>query len=208
MNRKINWLGLSAGVVTLVMLVVSYFTPWWQLTIGQNLIKIGASPVNTSFGLFGSQFTIPIIWALNIVTILTFAASGIVMLIYSLLPTKPYARDLIGFSWKKPIYSVIGFAVGLIIVLVAAGHFGLYLPINGSSTVTLPSNWTQGATVTAQVSGTFQISFWLAVIATGLCILAKVFHGRFQQPQAATATAQSTSPTAPNPTVTMAEQSS
>jgi uncharacterized iron-regulated membrane protein len=138
---------------------------------------------------------------------LTFAASGIIMLIYSLVPTKPYARDLLGFSWKKPIYSVVGFVIGLIIVLVAAGHFGLYLPINGSSKLTLPSNMTQGATVTAQVSGSFGISFWLAVVATGLCISARLYHSRFVQPKAAvTATVLSTDPTVPNPTITSTQQ--
>ena len=66
-----------------------------------------------NFGLSGSQFTIPLIWALNLITILTFTACGIVMLIYSLVPTKPYAKQLLGFSWKKPLYTVVGFAVAL-----------------------------------------------------------------------------------------------
>ena len=181
-NLKINWLGLGAGVVTLITLAISFSIPWWQLTVGQNLVKINASPVNTNVGVFGTQLTVPIIWALNVVMILTFAASGIVMLIYSVFPAKPYAKYLLGFSWKKPTYAIVSFVAGLIIIMVLVGHFGLYLPLNSSSTITLPSNWTQGATVTALVSGKFQFSFLLALVAAGLCIAAKFCHGLFIEP--------------------------
>ncbi|MGA2682682.1 MAG: hypothetical protein ABSF44_12880 [Candidatus Bathyarchaeia archaeon] len=176
MTRKINWIGLAAGIITLIALAISLYMPWWQLTVGQSLIKINASPVNTNFGLFGTQFTIPLIWALNLVTILTFSASGIIMLIYSLVPTKPYAKHLLGFSYKKPLYSVVSFVVVLAIILLIAGHFGVYLPLNGSATVTLPGSWTMGATVSALVSGTFQLPFYLAVVATALCITARLYH--------------------------------
>ncbi len=201
MQWKINWLGLAAGIVTLAMLAISFYVPWWQLTIGQSLIKINASPVNTNFGLFGTQFTIPLIWALNLVTILTFTASGVVMLIYSLFPTKPYAKHLLGFSWKKPLYSVIGFVVALVIILVIAGHFGLYFPINGSSKLTLPANMMpEGATVSAQVSDTFQLPFYLAIVAVALCIGARFYHGQIIKPSSASEIeTASAAPTAPSP---------
>ena len=109
MGRKINWFGLAAGIITLIVLVISFYVPWWQLTIGENLIKVNASPVNTNFGLFGTQFTVPLIWALNLISILTFTASGLVMLIYSLNPTKSYSKHLLGFSYKKPLYVLIIF---------------------------------------------------------------------------------------------------
>jgi hypothetical protein len=82
MNRRINWFAFAAGIITLTVLVVSLFIPWWQLTVGDNLMRVNASPVNTNFGLFGAQFTIPLIWALNLVSVLTFTASGLVMLLY------------------------------------------------------------------------------------------------------------------------------
>ena len=182
MARKINWLGLTAGIVTLVMLVVSFFEPWWQLTVGQNLIKINASPVYTSFGIFGSQLTIPLIWAANLVAILTFSACGIIMLIYSVVPTKPYAKQLLGFSWKKPLYSVVSFVALIVIILLIAGHFNVYIPINGSATVSLPGSCTHGATVSALVSGAFLLPFWLAVAAAILCIGARLFHGTIAKP--------------------------
>ncbi|MGO8806652.1 MAG: hypothetical protein ACLQO7_08655 [Candidatus Bathyarchaeia archaeon] len=194
MARKINWIGFAAGIVTLVMLAISFYEPWWQLTIGQNLIKINASPVNTNFGIFGTQFAIPMIWALNLITILTFSASGIIMLIYSLFPTKPYAKQLLGFSYKKPLYSVVSFVAILIIILLIAGHFGMYLPLNGSATVTVPGSWTMGATVSALVSGAFELPFFLAIAATALCICARLYHSQVVKPLIRPQTA--TSPTA------------
>jgi len=193
MNRKINWPGLAAGITTLIMLAVSIFLPWWQLTIGENLIKINASPVYTNFGLLGTQFTMPLIWALNLIIILTFAACGVMMLVYSLVPTKPYAKQLLGFSYRKPLYTVVSFAVVLIIIILIAGRFGLNIPLMGSATVTLLGNWTMGATVTALVSGYFQLSFWLAIVAAALCMAARLYHSRVAK--APTAPETATAPT-------------
>jgi hypothetical protein len=191
MGLRINWLGLAAGIITLIMLAISLYLPWWQLTIGENLIKINASPVYTNFGLLGAQFTIPLIWALNLITILTFTACGVVMLVYSLLPTKPYAKQLLGFSYRKPLYTVVGFTVVLAIIVLIAGHFGLSIPLMGSATFTLPGSLTQGATVSALLSGNFQLPFWLAIVAAALCIAARLYHSRVAKaptsPETATA---------------------
>ena len=178
MNVRINWLALAAGIATLIMLAISLYMPWWQLTIGENLIKINASPVYTNFGLLGTQFTIPVIWALNLITILTFTACGVVMLVYSLLPTKPYAKQLLSFSYRKPLYTVVSFVVVLLIIVLIAGHFGLSIPLMGSATFTLPGNLAQGATVSTLLSGNFQFSFWLAITAAALCIAARLYHSR------------------------------
>jgi hypothetical protein len=199
MGRRINWLGLAAGIATLIMLVVSFYSPWWQLTIGENLFKINASPVYTNFGLFGTQFTIPLIWALNLITILTFTACGVIMLVYSLFPTKPYAKQLLGFAYRKPLYTVVSFAVVLMIIILVAGHFGLNIPLAGSATVTLPGTSTMGVTVSALVSGNFQFSFWLAIVAAGLCIAARLYHSRAAKAPTAPETAMMpTSTTATN----------
>jgi hypothetical protein len=178
MGRSINWFGLSAGIITLIVLVISFYVPWWQLTIGQNLIKINASPVNTNFGLFGgAQFTIPLIWALNLISILTFTASGMIMLIYSLNPTKAYSKHLLGFSYKKPLYAVIFFAVGLAAIVMIAGFLGLSIPLMGSTTLTLPTQFiSSGLSINALASGSFQLPFYLAIVAAALCIAARLYH--------------------------------
>src|ERR1035437_5168083 len=136
LNRHINWFGFAAGILTLMVLVISLFIPWWQLTVGDNFMKVDASPVNTNFGLFGDQFTLPLISAFNLVSILAFSASGLVMLFYSLVPTKPYSKQLLGFSYQKPLLSLIIFVSGLLILTSIAGLFNLNVPIVGSTNLT------------------------------------------------------------------------
>jgi hypothetical protein len=94
---KINWFGLAGGALTLLVIAVSLVYPWWQLTVGDNLIKINASPVNTNFGFLGTGFTIPFIWALNIIGLLSLLLSGIAMIIYSVMPAKSFAKPLLDF---------------------------------------------------------------------------------------------------------------
>jgi hypothetical protein len=174
---KINWFGIAGGALTLIVIVVSLYNPWWQLTIGENLMKVNASPMNTNFGLLGTQFTIPLIYALNLGSILTFLFSGIIMLIYAVIPTKPYSKDLLGFSWKKPLYSVIFSVVGLsIIILIAQTVLGISIPLMGTGTIILPSSLTMGINISVLVSAAFQWPFWLAIVAASLCICARIYH--------------------------------
>ena len=184
MERRINWFGLAAGIITLVVLAVSLFLPWWQLTIGDKLIQVNASPINTNFGLLRLQFTIPLIWAWNVATILTFVAAGIVMLIYSVAPTKSYAKELLGFSYKKPIYALLGFVVGLIVIVAIAGALGVGVPVMGSSNIALPAQFMpSGLSISVLVSSSFQLPFWLAVSAAALCIVARLYHRRIAKAQ-------------------------
>jgi hypothetical protein len=176
MNRAINWFGVAAGVTTLLVVAVSFFVPWWHLTVGEDLVQVNASPVNTNFGLFGTPFTVPLIWALNLISILTLVASGVIMLLYSVVPTKPYAKELLGFSYKKPLYVLVAFLVGLIAITSIAGALGLNFPLMGTANVSLPTNFTLGANISASVLAGFLFPFWLAIVAAALCIGARLYH--------------------------------
>ncbi|MGA3291013.1 MAG: hypothetical protein ABSD42_12330 [Candidatus Bathyarchaeia archaeon] len=200
MGRSINWFGLSAGITTLIVLVISFYVPWWQLTIGENLIKVNASPVITNFGLFGTQFTVPLIWALNLISILTFTACGLVMLIYSLNPTKSYSKHLLGFSYKKPLYVLIFFVAILVAIIVIAGFIGMNIPLMGSTTLSLPTQFiSSGLNIRALVSGSFQLPFYLAIAAAALCIAARLYHKNLAKtlktgPETATSPTETTAP--------------
>jgi hypothetical protein len=174
--QGVNWFGIAGGVVTLIVLGVSLFVPWWQLTIGENMMTVNASPVNTNFGLMGVQFTIPLIWALNVSSILTFTLSGLLMLVYSLYPHRSFSEHLLSFSYKKPLLSLIFFLAGLLIITSAAGLMRVNVPLLGSAAMSLPSNFTMGANITASVAGNFLVPFWLAMVAAGLCIAARLYH--------------------------------
>lgn len=177
MTLKLNWFGLAGGVLTIVLVVVSLFTPWWQLTAGENIVQADISPFNMGFSLFGKAFTVPLIGALNLTTILTFAVAGIVMLIYSFIPTKPYAKHLIGFSYYKPLASLLFFvAILFALTTIMQSIVSLNVPLTGTATSTLSTAMTQGVTVRIMVSTAFQWPFWLAAVTSGLCIAARLYH--------------------------------
>ena len=184
MLKQINWFALVGGILILLLLFVSFYFPWWQLVIGDNLFKVNVSPVNINVSFFGTQFSMPLIWAMNFASALTFLASGIIMLIYAVKPTKSYSKDLLGFGYRKPLYAVIACAAGLLIVTYAVkAAFGMSIPLTGTGTMVLPSSLTpMGISVSVIGLAGFQWPFWLAIVAAGLCIAARVYHIKLSSP--------------------------
>jgi hypothetical protein len=176
---KFNWFALAGGVTTILVIAVSLVYPWWQLTVGDDLMTVKASPVNMNLGFLDTSFTIPFIWALNMVSILSLLASGIAMLIYSIIPRKSYSKHLLGFGYKKPLYTVLFFVIGLVVTtMICQAVLSLNIPLMGSTTSTLPIPFVSGITLTVLLSAGFQWSFWLAIVAAGLCIAARLYHGK------------------------------
>ncbi|MDR2707880.1 MAG: hypothetical protein LBB87_03960 [Nitrososphaerota archaeon] len=183
----LNWFGIAGGILTLTVIIASLYHPWWQLTIGA-AVKINVSPMYTNFGLLGTHFTIPLLYALNIGSILTFLCSGIIMLIYSLAPTKSYAKELIDFAWKKPLYSVITSTTCLsLIILIAQAILDMHIPLIGTSLVTIPTQFTtEGVSITVLATSAFQWPLYLAITTAALCILARIYHKKLTQPKTTT----------------------
>ena len=176
---KINWFGLAGGALTLLVIAVSLVYPWWQLTVGDNLMKINASPVNTNFGFLGTGFTIPFIWALNVIGLLSLLLSGIAMLIYSVMPTKSFAKPLLDFGYKKPLFTFLFFVIGLLVVtVILQSVLSINVPLMGSATSTVSIPFASDVTLTVLLSAGFLWSFWLAAVAAGLCIAARFYHGK------------------------------
>jgi hypothetical protein len=174
---KINWFGLAGGAMTLLVIGVSLFYPWWQLTVGDDLIKINASPVNTNFGFLDASFTIPFIWALNVIGLLALLLSGVAMLIYSVVPAKSFAKPLLDFGYKKPLFTFLFFVIGLVVVtVIIRSVLSINLPLMGTATSTISIPFASGITLTVLLSAGFQWSFWLAAVAAGLCIAARLYH--------------------------------
>jgi hypothetical protein len=176
-----NWFGLSGGITIIFLIAVSLFVPWWQLTAGDNIVKANTSPINTNFDFLGNSFTIPLIWAFNISSIILLVAGGIAILIYSINPTKPYAKQLLGFAYRKPLYALVFFVVGLIaVILVMKLVSGLDIPLTGSTVSTLSGGLTEGATqgvtISVLLKGEFVWPFGLAIASAVLCIAARLYH--------------------------------
>ena len=189
-----NWFGLAGGVTIIVLIIVSLFSPWWQITVGEDLVKANVSPMNTNFNFLGNAFTIPLLWALNLSSLLALVASGIAMLVCSIMPTKSYSKHLLGFAYKKPLFILLSFVIVLFaLTQIIQVMFGLNIPMTGSATATLPESMTYGVTIAVLISAEFQWPFWLAAVAAGLCIVARLYHKRATLAQdSVTVTASST----------------
>ena len=181
---KVNWFGLAGGVSVLGLIVVSFFVPWWQLVVGDGLMTTNVSPLNTNFDLFGNGVSVPLIVALNVASLISLSAGGILMLVYSVRPLSVHSSRLLGFSYKKPLYSVVFFLTGLMVTVAVVGSlFSISVPLLGSQTSTLPAEYTEGVTLRVLMSAGFQWPFLLAITAAGLCIGARIYHQKVIEPK-------------------------
>lgn len=191
-----NWVGLAGGATTIALIIISLFNPWWRITVGEHLVEASVSPLNTNFNFLGSTFTIPLIWALNLVCLLSLVASGIAMLVYSIIPTRTYSKHLLGFAYKKPLFTLLLFVIALFaLTQIINAIFSINVPLIGSATATLPETMTYGATLNVVILAEFQWPFWVGAVAAGLCIATKLYHKRFTKTQFAIRTTSS-NPTA------------
>ena len=69
-QKRVNWFGLGGGVSVFALIFASFFVPWWQLIVGDNLMTTNVSPLNTNFDLFGNLVSVPLIVALNIASLI------------------------------------------------------------------------------------------------------------------------------------------
>jgi len=179
--NQVNWFGLTGGImiVGVVILSAAFAYPWWELTVGQEFLKADVSPLNTHFSVFGTVMTIPLIWVLNITCLLSLIASAIAILIYSVVPTRSYSKHLLGFAYKKPLFTLLLFVIGIFaIAFVFGALLQISFPVAGSTTLTVPASMSGSTTIKMPIVTGFTWVFWLAVAATVLCIAARVYHRR------------------------------
>jgi hypothetical protein len=188
MQRKINYFGLAGGIVTIVLVAVSVFVPWWVLSVGQGLVKANVSPIYTDFNIVGNAFTVPLLLAVNVASVLFMTAGGVAILLYSVSPSKSYAKRLLGFAYSKPLFSLVVFVVLLVALQqILRMTVNLNVPLFGSATSVLPQSITSGTTVTLLMQAEFQWPFYLAIASAGLCLAARFYHKKIVSPSLATA---------------------
>jgi hypothetical protein len=179
LTGKINIVALVAGALTLVLVAVSWFVPWWQFTVGNPAIAtVNFSPVNFNFSLFNTMLTVPIIWALNIASLLTLLAGGVALVIYAVMPMKSYSKNILGFGYKKPLYALILFCIELVVLYFSATMIsGISFPIMGSGVLSLPASLAPGGVnVSVAVSTAFGWTFFFGIGVAVLCVAAKFYH--------------------------------
>jgi hypothetical protein len=189
---RLNWFALAAGVLMLVVVALSIFTPWWKLQIGNGtgFIAVNANPFYTNISVLRLNFVIPILFAINIATIALFTASGVIFIIYSIKPTKSYSKHLLSYGWKRPLYTIIGFILVIVVILYVVpdvinsmGHTSTVpvplVPLIGSSVIQLSSGIfgnSNSIQIGITVITTFEYTFYLGVAAAVLGIVARIYH--------------------------------
>ena len=176
MAAKVNWFGLAGGIAVILLIIVSIFVPWWQLLIGDDILKANVSPIYTNFDFIGGSFTIPLLLALNVGCTILLGVGGTVILVYSLKPNVSYSKVLLKYGYWQPLFAVVIFIVSLVaITLVVKSVWSIDVPLMGSGLIPLPANMTQGTTVNVLMQAGFQYPFILALAAAVLCIAAKFY---------------------------------
>jgi hypothetical protein len=179
MMQKINFVAMAAGISTLLLIVLSLFVPWWQFTaINPANVQVNFSPVNLNLIVSGSTVAIPLVLALNIACLLTLLASGLILLIYSVKPTQPYSKRLLGFGYKQPLIILVFFIIEITTIpLLMQAIGGFNLPINGAATIMIPQKFTSNSSNTSlNVSAVFGWTFYFAIVVSGLNIAARIYH--------------------------------
>jgi len=189
MKAKINWFGLVGGIITLLVVLASLYIPWWQITVravGETiegeLVKAGFSSLNTNISILGENLTVPpLLWAANLTALLLLATSGAIMILYSLMPAKPYSKHLLGYAYKKPLFSVIFFTIPLVAIpLIVQTFLDVQIPVSGTATIALPTGLIgTGISIGFLVSTGFLWPFWLLIVGAGFCIAARIYHRKF-----------------------------
>lgn len=177
-SGKINWLGLVCSITTAILVVFSvlYAAPWWQVTIGDGVGQVEISPLNYRANLMMASIEIPIIWFLNLGSILTLTASATAMFIYSVATQKSFSKKILGFAYKKPLLIFILFTVILAVSkYFAQNYYGINIPLIGTTTISLSAG---GITANFPISTDFTWVFWLAAVTAILAIATKIYDSK------------------------------
>jgi len=183
--KKVNWIGLVSGIMLIAVILFSLYSPWWQLKIG-DVGYANFSLSKTDFSFLGMTFLIPVLTAINVSCLLLLSISATLMLVYSVNPTKKYSKQLLCWSYTKPPAILITFIVAIVVFIRLASvlaqqyaqiHFTL--PIMGTAMIQIPSELLgefSGVQISVAVSGAFQWTFYLAIVAAVMCIVTRLFY--------------------------------
>lgn len=186
-QKTVHPIGLISGLFLIIAILLSFHTPWWQLRVG-DLGSVDFSLLTTNMILFGQTFTIPLLMAINISGFLLLSISAIVMMLYSVNPTKDYAKSLLSWSYKQPIIILIGFVGGIValtqILPILVEPFiptDMALPIIGTSIIQVPSEILGGGSgvqIGIALTAGFQWTFYLTLAAMVMCIATRILYSR------------------------------
>lgn len=187
-----NLLGVAAGAL---MLVLPFLGPWWIARVGTGVVEIALSPFDMSTSVLGQPLTFDLIWLFLAFEKITMLIAGAFMILASIYPTSWWSKRLFRFGMMKPFWAIVG-----LIVLVVAGAFlmNTFLPslianmtgTGGTSAADINIPYLLGtasstieisdfALITAPISLSLTLAFWVAVVTAALAIAARINHRKF-----------------------------
>ena len=184
--RRINWLGLIAGALTLAL---PFWGPWWKFTLGTEAVTVFMSPFGVEMRFFGVEtISSPLFWWLCLGIKLCFVYLGALLLVGSVLAvSERYAAigaQFVRFCALKLLWFLAAFVAVLLVAIVLVnqlpGTFGLPLQLQlpyliGRSTASAGLN---GMRITIPVTMAFLQPFVIAVLAAAAGISARVYHDK------------------------------
>jgi hypothetical protein len=189
--RQINWLGVIAGIMMIVMPLTG---AWWNLRIGTGAIDVATSPYDVRITALGQPMSSDLVTYTCLGVKISLVLAGIFLLLASLFVEKWWSKRLLKFGVMKVFWMVIGLVVMLLIMSIVVNKVlpnyvselrGFSIPtISGSSTSTLTmgSGGTQ-TIISIPISMGLTGSFVFAIVAAVFGVLARIYHRRLVPPE-------------------------
>ena len=191
--RKINWLGVIAGALTLAL---PFMGTWWRLTLGMDAVTMLISPFGVEMSLFGEEtIRSPLFWWFCLGLKLGVVYLGVLLLVGSVLSISDrraaIAEQLARFSARKLLWLVVAFVAVLVIVITLVNQSSeIFRSLIGDIPFQLQSELPylvgkgevsaglEGMHLSIPISMELTRAFAMAVLAAALGIASRIYQKR------------------------------
>ncbi len=174
------------------MLILPFMGAWWNVAVGEGILKIAFSPFYYEVGVIGETLTSSLVDYLIIAAKLTVLAGGVLLIIGSFKAREWWGEKLVKWGALKVVWMLI-----FLIIITVLGAFltNRFVPsllgdfVEGSFSMELSLPYLVGTgyvdflieealRVSAPVSLSFTSTFWLAVLTAGLGIGSRIYQSK------------------------------
>jgi len=139
--RKINWFGVIAGIL---MIVLPFAGMWWRFTVGTGAIDLSTSPFGITTTALGQTFESTLARYIFLGATISIIIAGLFMFFASLLPEQWWSARLMNFGATRVFWMVISLVMS---PLIGAYIVNKILP--GGQTLTI---YIVGATISIVIA--------------------------------------------------------
>jgi len=127
--RKINWFGVIAGIL---MMVLPFAGRWWHLTVGTGAIDLTTSPFGITTTAFGQTIVSTLANYVFLGATISIIIAGLFVLFASLFPEQWWSTRLMEFGATRVFWMAIS-----LVVMITIGPFILNKILLGGQTLTI-----------------------------------------------------------------------